>query len=96
MVAQVLKLAHTMPWPLRRFAIAALPRVVCGAEGESGALYASAPGGALGGGWVGGGGSGGRLCAPYTRPEDAEMDRQIVSLLRDSLAHEVSRLGQRL
>ncbi len=89
MVEQVLKLARAMHWPLRRFAIAALPRVVSGAEGESSALYVSARGGPRGGGGVDGGGGGGRFCAPYTRPADAAMDGRIVALLRDSLADQV-------
>ena len=92
MVQQVLKLARAMHWPLRRFAIASLPRVVCGAEVESSSLHESARAGPLRGGGNNVGG-GKKLCAPYTRPEDSAVDRQIVALLRDSLADKVLGLG---
>ena len=38
-------------------------------------------------------GGGKKLCAPYIRPEDSAVDRQIVALLRDSLADKVLGLG---
>ncbi len=71
LVSCFLRLAADGQWPVRRFGIACLPRVVC-AEGSQN--------------WRGDEGMRGRsLSPPYTQPADESLDRRILASLRDSL-----------